>query len=159
MEGGDASLPFFFTTGRKGAAMKRTVTLLLTFAAIVLLFAACARTPEEKTERMVKHIAHELDLNDNQKAQLNKIKDEFLARRPEMVKNRDAGFAEGVALMKSDRVDEAKLAALREKALAGTNDMVGFLFAKFTEFHDLLTPEQRAKAAEMMTKYHEDHRH
>lgn len=137
--------------------MKRIFALLGAAGAIVLLLAACARTPEEKAERMVTHIAHKLDLNAAQQAQLNKIKDEFLARRPEMIKTRNAGFEDAVALMKSDRLDEAKLATLRDRTISGTDDMVRFLFAKFTEFHDMLTPEQRAKAAEMMVKFHEEH--
>ncbi len=140
--------------------MKKRVTMFFALAALsALVFTGCYRTPEQRAERLVDHISSELKLNDTQKAQLNKIKDEFLAKRLKMTAARNEGFDEAVALMKSDQIDQAKLNALLEKSEARTADSVKFFFTKFVEFHDMLTPEQRAKVAEVMVKHKARHGH
>ncbi len=128
---------------------------MITIAALTaLVLTGCYRhTPEQRAEYVVKRMSSELGLNDTQKAQLEKIKNEFLARRPEMIKSREETVKEANELMRSTEIDKARLNALVEKNKAEANDMISFVSAKFTEIHDMLTPGQREK----LTKDIEEH--
>ena len=136
---------------------KKFTALVLT-AISVLILTGCFRTPEQRAEHMVKHLAAELKLNDSQTAQLEKIKDEFLAKRPEMTKMREETIKEANELMRSSEIDKARLNALFDKNQTQVNDMMKLVFAKFTEIHDMLTPEQREKLVVMIEKHMTDKR-
>lgn len=136
---------------------KRYFVLTAVAAAALFLSAGCARTPEQRAAHMVDHLAGKLDLTDAQKAQMNRIKDEFLAKRPEMEKLRDETVKEANALMRSAEIDKAKLGELTAKNQAQANDMIGFISAKFAEIHDVLTPVQREKLVAYIEKHHERH--
>lgn len=127
--------------------LKGKLTMLVVLAAVVMLtVTGCYRkTPEQRAEDMVQHIAATLDLNAAQTGKLEKIKDEFLARRPEMLKMREETVKEANALMRSPQIDQARLNALLEKDQKMVDDYVRFVAAKFTEIHDMLTPAQRDK--------------
>jgi len=127
------------------------LTLLMALSALVI--AGCYRTPEQRAEHFVKHMASELKLNDAQTAQLEKIKDEFLAKRPEMARMRDESVKEANELMRSPEIDKSRLNALIEKNTAQADDMIRFISAKFVEIHDMLTPEQREKLVSHIEKY------
>lgn len=135
--------------------LKKRHVIMITIAALTaLVLTGCYRhTPEQRAEYVVKRMSSELGLNDTQKAQLEKIKNEFLARRPEMIKSREETVKEANELMRSTEIDKARLNALVEKNKAEANDMISFVSAKFTEIHDMLTPGQREK----LTKDIEEH--
>jgi Spy/CpxP family protein refolding chaperone len=136
--------------------MKRNSIVIVMAALVSLVLAGCYhRTPEQRAEYMVNRMAEELSLSDVQKAQLEKIKNEFLVRRAEMPKLREETVKEANALMRSAEIDKARLNALVEKSQTHANDMINFVAAKFTEIHDMLTPEQREK----LFKHIEEHMH
>lgn len=140
--------------GKEYVMLRKSYVIMIVMAALTaLVLTGCYRTPEKRAEYMVKRLSSELALNDTQKAQLEKIKDEFLAKRPEMAKMREEAVKEANELMRSAAIDRARLTALVEKSQRGTNDMIRFVFAKFTEIHDMLTLEQREK----LTKHIEEH--
>lgn len=111
------------------------------------------KSPEERANWLVKRISKELDLSEGQKQVLNKIKEEFLAKhrseRPQMQEN-VRSLSE---LVRSETIDQAKLAELRKKHRAQRESMENFFVEKALEFHKILTPEQRAKAAELLQKH------
>jgi Spy/CpxP family protein refolding chaperone len=125
---------------------KRSIILIVMAVLAALVLTSCYhRTPEQRAEYVVKRMAEELSLTDVQKAQLEKIKNEFLARRAEMPKLREATVKEANELMRSADIDKTRLNALVANTQAQANDMISFVSAKFTEIHDMLTPEQREK--------------
>ena len=133
------------------------MTLMIMLVAVTaLMVSGCHRTPEQRAERIVKHITAELKLDDTQKAHLEEIKDEFLAKRPEMSRLRQETLKEANELMRSTEIDKARLNALLDRNKAFANDMVGFVAAKFTEIHDMLTPEQREKLVNMIEKHYRE---
>lgn len=134
---------------------KRYIMLAAVAAAALFLSAGCVRTPEQRAAHMVEQLAAKLDLTDAQKAQMDRIKEEFLAKRPEMEKLRNETVREANALMKSAAIDKAKLGELTVKNQTQASDMIGFISAKFTEIHDMLTPEQREKLVSYIEKHHE----
>ena len=130
------------------------VILLLT-TLLTLVFTGCCyhRTPEQRAERVVKHLVSTLKLDAAQTAKLEKMKEEFLARRPDMVKTREESLKDITEMMKSPQIDQAKLDARMEKIQAHASDLIRFVSAKFVELHDMLTPEQRSKLVEEMEKH------
>lgn len=102
---------------------------------------------------MVDHMASELKLDDVQKVKLEKMKDEFMARRPQMAREREAVVREANELMRSPDIDKARLNALVEKSKGHADDVIAFVAAKFTELHDMLNPEQREKLVAHIEKY------
>ncbi len=131
----------------------RLVKLILLLVLSALVTTSCYRTPEQRAEYIVKRMSTDLKLNNAQTAQLEKIKDEFMARRPGMVKMREETVEESNDLMRSPEIDKAKLDALTEKNIAQAADMIRFISAKFLEIHDMLTPEQREKLVSNIEKY------
>lgn len=106
-----------------------------------------SKSPEEKADRMVKKISKELDLNDQQKAGLEKIKGDFLARKAdfEAVK---AGFHEELAAqIRSGAIDKAKLNQSLSAREAKVQELRVFVVDEFAEFHALLDAGQREKLA------------
>ena len=135
------------------------IIILVLIAMAALILNGCFRTPEQRAEHIVKHLAAELKLNDSQTAQLEKIKEEFLARRPGMTKLREETVKEANDLMRGAEIDKTRLNALLEKNQSQVNDMLQFVSTKFTEIHDMLTPEQREKLVVMIEKHMTDKRH
>jgi Spy/CpxP family protein refolding chaperone len=127
-------------------------------AAAMLMLGGCYRTPEQRAEHMVKYLASELKLDDNQKAQFEKIKDEFLAKRPDMIKMREETVREANDMMRSAEIDKTRFNALVDKNQTQANDMMQFVASKFTVIHDMLTPEQREKLVVMIEKHMSDKR-
>jgi len=141
--------------------LKHRMTILIGFLIAVVLFVAagCSRTPEQRAEYFVQKMSSELNLNDIQKAKLEKIKDEFLAKRPEMAKHRAEAIKTANELMRSPEIDKAKLTALNEDHKKMADEVITFISAKFVEVHDMLTPEQREKLVSHIEKYMEHGHH
>lgn len=137
----------------------RKLIIILLAAAAVLILSSCYRTTEQRAEHMVKYLAAELKLDESQTAKLETIKDEFLARRPGMIKLREESVREANELMRSADIDQARLNALVDRNQTQINELVRFVFAKFTEIHDMLTPAQREKLVVMIERHMKDKRH
>jgi Spy/CpxP family protein refolding chaperone len=131
----------------------RFANLTVLMALLALVVTGCYKTPEKRAECYVQRMAKELKLDDAQKAKLEKIKDEFLAKRPEMGGMREETVKVANELMRSAEIDKAKLDALTAKHQAQAGDIIRFVSAKFTEIHDMLTPEQREKLVTMIEKH------
>ncbi len=134
------------------------IGLFLVLSALVVT-GCYHKTPEQRAEYTVKHLASTLNMDPAQTAKLEKIKEEFLAKRPEIRKMREESMADIKEMMLSPQIDQAKLNARAEKIQAHANDMIKFLSEKFAELHDILTPEQRAKLVAEMEKHAERHHH
>ncbi len=143
--------------------MKRRYLISIVGAFTVLLALVTAgcyhRTPEQRADHVVRHLAATLKLDAAQTAKLEKMKDDFLAERPALQKMREESFADLREMMLSGQIDEQRLNARMEKVQTHANDMIRLVFAKFTELHDMLTPEQRKLLAKEMEKHAERHHH
>jgi len=141
----------------------KTGSVIVITAPIMLLLAlvtgCCYRTPEQRAEHVVKHLAETLKLDAAQTAKIEKIKDEFLAKQSGMRNMRKDSIKEARDMMMSPQIDEATLNALIDKKQTQANDLIRFVFSKFVEIHDMLSPEQRNKLAEEIDKYSSSHVH
>ena len=78
--------PVILFQQRRNHGKKRlTFVFICAFISAALLFSGCrSHSPEHKAEFMVDYIAETLDLNDEQRGQLEEIKEEFIAKVREM---------------------------------------------------------------------------
>jgi Spy/CpxP family protein refolding chaperone len=136
---------------------KKHVILMIALTALLALVVTgcCHKTPEQRAEQMVQHLISTLKLNAAQSAQLEKMKEEFLAKRTDMMKMRQETISDLKEMMLNPELDQARLNARTEKIQAHTSDLIQFISAKFAELHDMLTPEQRSKLVEEMDKHAE----
>lgn len=110
-------------------------------------------SPEKRAEWVVSAIKRKLDLNDEQKAKLDAVKQAFLDTRKAHEGDRKKHFEEVKQMILSDKLDANKVKALmqeRHKAMEQGFDPV---FSKVQEFHASLSPEQKKKAVELMDKF------
>ena len=104
-------------------------------------------------------IAEKLDLNSDQKARVERIKDQIKERMEAKKGSREGMMDEFANEFKKDNMDKNKLKELDQKREQNMQEMKDFMTDKMIEFHDLLTPEQRIKAVdamkEMKEKFHD----
>lgn len=110
-------------------------------------------TPQERADCLVQKIVARLDLDQGQQQQLKRIEGEVLAKGAEMRAHREGDFAELIALLKSDQIDPTRFKIDVDLHQARAHELVAFIGEKFREFHDLLTPEQRQKAAQLLEEW------
>ena len=141
----------------KGDIMKRKYLLSiigLFLLLLTLVTVSCYhKTPEQRADHVTKHLISTLDLDTAQTAKLEKMKEEFLAKRSAMRKAREESISDLKEMMLSPQIDKARLNAHLEKIQTLANDMIRFMYAKFVELHDMLTPEQRTKLMAEIEKY------
>ena len=108
------------------------------------LFSGCRRSSHAyKAEFMVDYISETLDLDDSQKAQLNQIKNELMAKVRQMRAGKDSMFEELVAQLRSEEIDQARVKALIAERRAQMDEFVDLLVVRLAEFHKTLTQEQK----------------
>jgi Spy/CpxP family protein refolding chaperone len=143
--------------------MSKRIIPFAAFTALIIsgiLLAGCGprhffcATPEERAAMIVKKITCDLKLTKEQVEKVNKIKDEILARTKDLRDEREAVHKEFMDLVKSDKLDKNKLTVFVNKREDKIRALKPFFIDKMVEFHNILTPEQRVKAAEKMEKFH-----
>jgi hypothetical protein len=140
--------------------MLRIAFPVAAIAAGTLLFAGCRghhcgwnASPEEKADRIAKRVAKELDLRPDQKAKLDKIKGDILARKDEF-RAVHAGLRETLlGQIRATAVDQARLNRSLDEREAKFKELRGFLVAEFTEFHGMLDSAQREKLASKLERH------
>lgn len=113
-----------------------------------------SKSPEDKAKWVVKKISSELDLTDTQKAELEKMKVEYLQKRKDFGFGIDATMrTELISQIKSEKLDEPKLNKMVADKIKRQELMIQFFKNKFVEFHNLLTSEQKITLAEKTEKF------
>lgn len=108
---------------------------------------------EERAEHIVKKITKKLDLTDAQKTVLEKIKTEAVAKIKASEQNHKQLAGGLIEQIKSEKLDKAKIKELQKKRSAMMAEFEDFMIEKISEFHAVLTPDQRTKAAEYLEKF------
>ena len=126
--------------------------LIIFIIASAFLITACRRTPEQRAERAMEELIDVLDLKEDQVAHLEKIKDDFMAKRMETAKARGELLDDAIDLMQSRQIEKDRLDSMVLKSRNLADGMISFFFLKYAELHDMLTPEQREKLASEMKR-------
>lgn len=101
----------------------------------------------------------DLDLSDQQKTEVNKLKDEIQAKMDSRKKeDRKVEMEEMMQMFRGDTFDKTKALELMKKHDADREEMRQFMLDETAKFHAILTPEQRNKAVDKMKEFHEKKR-
>ena len=112
----------------------------------VSFFSGCRRHSHgHKAEFMVDYISETLDLNESQQAQLDQIKDEFMAKAQQMHTDKESMHEELVAQLRSEEIDQVRVKAVIAEHRAQMDEIVDLVVLRLAEFHKTLTPEQKEK--------------
>ena len=106
---------------------------------------------------MLEHVAGELDLTETQKAELEKIHADIKAKHESVHDKKKSKIETVLDQVRQDSLDREKLSAVFDGKQQCVEDMQPFLMDKFSEFHAVLTPEQRNKLADKLEEFHTKH--
>jgi Spy/CpxP family protein refolding chaperone len=136
------------------------LSVVLGVVASGALFLGCRhkyKSPEKRAEWIVGKIASELDLDDDQKLELDRIKDEALEKYREHREKRKAIHGRVIELVKSDTLDVDEVNRIFDEREKKMKKMRPFIIEKITEFHRILKPEQKEKLAEKLQEFKKRH--
>jgi len=137
-----------------------TILTICVFVSAALILTGCrAHSPHGKAEFMVDYIAETLDLNDQQRAQLDDIKAEFLAKAGELHANREAMRAELMAELRKEEIDQQRIKALISQKREQMAEMMDLAVVRLAEFHRTLSPDQKEKLVSKLEWFHSRHQH
>jgi len=145
-----------------GIMLKKSLTILTmgAFISAALIFSGCrAHSPQAKADFMVDYLAETLDLNDQQRAQLDGIKEEFLAKAREMHAQKEAMRAELMDELRKEEIDQQRIKELIAQKQAQMADLMDLAVVRLAEFHRTLTPDQREKLVAKLEWFHNQHEH
>ena len=136
--------------------------LYLSLIAFLLIgvagFAGCRRhSPHQKAEFMVDYVAESLDLNESQRAHLDQIKDELMEKGIQMRADKSAMYAELVAQLRSEEIDQDRLKAMVTDHKTKMEELIDLGIVRLAEFHKTLTPEQREKLVAKLESFKKWH--
>jgi len=101
----------------------------------------------------------DLDLTEQQKTEVNKLKDEIQAKMDSRKKeDKKAEMEEMMQMFRGDTFDKTKALELMKKRDAERDEMRQFMLDETAKFHAILTPEQRNKAVDKMKEFHDKKR-
>ncbi len=135
--------------------MKTTLIATAFVAGLALLASGCGwhkKDPAQKAEYIAKKLAKKLDLSPEQRAKAQPLVEALVQERQAWVGEGPKALGELRAQFEAGSFDAAaltKASEAREKKLAGSRAL---LVQKLAEFHAILTPEQRSKAAGYLAK-------
>lgn len=109
-------------------------------------------TPEKKADHIAKKLASKLDLSDEQKLKLDKIKLDLLGRKGDFQAIHGGMKDLLLGQLRAGTVDTSAISQGWDDREAKMKEMRGFLVAEFSEFHAMLTPAQREKLAVHLEK-------
>ena len=135
-----------------------TIALIGVFVSGALIFTGCrSHSHEGKAEFMIDYVAETLDLTDEQRVQLDGIKDEFIAKAREMRDQKEAMHAAFMAELRKEQISRETLNSLIDQKRAQMDDFINLAMDRLIEFHKTLSAEQREKMVAKIEYFHEKH--
>ena len=139
---------------KKGLA----VALVGVFISGALIFTGCrSHSHEHKAEFMVDYVAETIDATDEQRAQLDGIKDEFVAKAKEMHAQKEAMHVALIAELRKEEISRETLNGLIDQKRAQMDEFISLAMDRLIEFHKTLSAEQKEKLAAKIEYFHEKH--
>jgi Spy/CpxP family protein refolding chaperone len=137
-----------------------TIALIGVFISGALVFTGCrSHSHEGKAEFMIDYIAETLDLTDEQRVQLDGIKDEFIAKAKEMHAQKEAMHAAFMDELRKEQISRENLNDLIDQKRAQMDGFINLAMDRLVEFHKTLSAEQREKLVAKIEYFHEKHQH
>lgn len=142
--------------------MKKRILILSTVGLVVLGTAFAVGATKSHSgwcgshgdgHRKIDRIAEKLDLNETQKAKLQAVQESFQEARQAMSQARTQTFDEVLDLVSSDTLDQSRVQGIVKRHQSIVEDFSPKVTAKIADFHAVLTPEQKSRAAEFLQKW------
>ena len=135
-----------------------TISLICVFMLVALVINGCrSHSPDHKAEFMVDYISETLDLDDNQRAHLDGIKEEFLAKAKDMHAKKEAMHAEFKTELLKEEIDQQRMKELMAQKREQMAEIMDLAVERLAEFHKTLSAEQREKLVAKLEWFHSKH--
>ena len=127
--------------------------LVTALTALGLLGSCRPRGPEQRAEWITDRISGKLYLNEQQKVKFNELKNTILEARSRHTGEHRQASQEIKAMILSEKLESQKIQRLIEKRQQIMKQEFDPVFAKLSEFHESLTPEQKREAVKLLEKF------
>ena len=107
---------------------------------------------------MIEKMTEGIDLDANQKTQVDQIKAEIKAKMEAKKDSRKQGMEEFEGLFRQSTLTKQQLIDLQAKREADKEEMKSFMIDELIKFHDLLNQSQRDKVGDKIKEFRESHK-
>ena len=129
--------------------LRQSLLIAITSATFLV---GCGQPDSKSTSEIVSETSSTLDLNDAQAREMARIVDTARPELEVLKKIRGQLREEMLAQMQQDSVNVEEINALLEANWASVHNKLPVLAQKITDFYTMLTPEQRSKVKERISK-------
>lgn len=112
------------------------------------------RPPRAKFDRLLKHLAADLELNAEQRKELEALQRGMRERGRELNRRRHDHMEKIIELVRRDEVSLEDALELDREMKRYHDEQKEFLIASFVKIHASLTPEQRKRLADRLEEVH-----
>ncbi len=134
------------------------LSLIAFFLLGVAGLAGCRRhAPDQKAAFMVDYVAETLDLDANQRAHLDQIKDELLEKGLQMRADKAAMHSELITQLRGEEIDQDRLKSMVKDHGVKLEALIDLAIERLAEFHKTLKPEQREKLVAKLESFKKWH--
>ncbi|SNB48089.1 Spy/CpxP family protein refolding chaperone [Geobacter sp. DSM 9736] len=138
---------------------KLTLVPMLPLLALFALVLACStgcqkKSTEDRATEISDHLARNLDLTDVQRRKVEIIKNDILNKRTEIFNRQmvDQLQYELTTQLRREKFDQAEFDDFKDKNIKRYDEFLTFSGEKFAELHSILSPPQRDKLIQDITK-------
>ncbi len=129
--------------------LRQSLLIAITSATFLV---GCGQPDSKSTSEIVSETSSTLDLNDAQAREMARVVDTARPELEVLKKIRGQLREEMLAQMQQDSVNVEEINALLEANWASVHNKLPVLAQKITDFYTMLTPEQRSKVKERISK-------
>jgi Spy/CpxP family protein refolding chaperone len=141
--------------------MRKTTIITFALGALALLAGACgmhhrgwgSKDPAERSAAITQHLAKSLDLTAEQKAKVQPLVQALVMERESWRGEGPKALGDLKAQFQAASFDSKAMTQASDARLAKLTKSRDLVLQKLAEFHAILTPEQRAKAAEILGRW------
>jgi protein CpxP len=144
----------------KELEMKRSAKVLVMALGLMGLATACHfnKTPQEKANYITGKVQKKLDLNEEQKAKLDKLADKVVKLHSENKGTKEVFYQDVKKLVLQNEVKEEEVRALMERKRTHIEAILPQVLPEILEFHASLDLNQKEKLVSLMEKFKKRHR-
>ncbi|TGM77599.1 periplasmic heavy metal sensor [Leptospira mtsangambouensis] len=143
-------------------SLKKTFKIVATIGLVSVMafaFGNCRghKDFEKRIEWVASKLTSKLDLDEAQKAKLETIKAELIAKHKEMKPKHESWAKEMATQIRAEKIDTKLLDKMSIERETRHQEMRKFFQSKLVEFHAVLKPEQREKFADLVERFASRH--
>jgi hypothetical protein len=134
--------------------MKKLVGLtLLTISILGLSFGCKNRNPESKAKYIINKVEKKLELNQNQKEKLLKLKDKILTIQKNKIPKKEEFQKDVKKLIVQVSISEVDIKSLLDRKRNDLDQILPEVLPELIDFHASLNPDQKNKLVQFIDKF------